>query len=63
MTHAPTLDWLQSDLKTVDEMLGRLAGSHGDFRSRSELLGGIVAAKDKLNELRQKVGAFDPVVR
>jgi len=63
MSKPATLDWLQSDLKGVDEMLARLSCSHGDFRSLEEVLGGIAAAKDEVTKLRQKVGAFDPVVR
>lgn len=63
MSQPSTLDWLQNDLKAVHDMLARLAHSRDDFRSKEELLGGIAAAKDKVRQLRQKVGTFDPVSR
>jgi len=63
MSQATTLDWLQSDLKTVHDILACLTSAPGDFRSKEELRGGVAGAKDKVSELRKKVGTLDPASR
>ncbi len=53
--YARAVDPLEEALARVDAMLAGLANDHGEYRSTEELLGGIIAVRDKVHEVWQCV--------
>jgi hypothetical protein len=53
--YARTVDPLEEALVRLDAMLAGLADEHGEYRSTEELLGGIIAVRDKVHEVCQLV--------
>jgi hypothetical protein len=53
--YARAVDPLEDALARLDAMLAGLADGHGEYRSTEELVGGIIAVRDKVHEVWQHV--------
>ncbi len=53
--YAKAVDPLEEALARLDAMLAGLANEHCEYRSTEELLGGIIAVRDKVHDVWQHV--------
>jgi hypothetical protein len=53
--YARAVDPLEDALARLDAMLAGLADGHGEYRSTEELVGGIIAVRDRVHEVWEHV--------